>query len=111
MKKLQSPAGRPKSQTSQSQQSQNSKKLCRPTPKDVGPFNVGIALGKMWGAIDELSWASMGYTPSERNHLMLCITRMARIVNKQPRNKKAKAELKMLLQKYEEKFAWLDELW
>jgi predicted metal-dependent enzyme (double-stranded beta helix superfamily) len=64
----------------------------------------------MWSAIDELSWASMGYTPSERNNLMHCITRMASILNKQPKNKRVKEELKMLLQKYEEKYAWLDEI-
>jgi hypothetical protein len=77
----------------------------------VGPFNLGIALGKMWGAIDELSWASMGYVPSERNHLMHCITRMSAILNKQPRNKRVKEELKMLLKTYEDKYAWLDEIW
>jgi len=79
----------------------------------VGPFNIGIALGKINGAIDELVWASMGYNPSERNHLMHCITRMALIVHRYPNseNKKADEELKMLLQKYEEKYAWLDELW
>jgi hypothetical protein len=76
----------------------------------VGPFNLGMALGKMWSAIDELSWASMGYVPSERNNLMHCITRMSSIVNKQPKNKKAKEELTMLLEKYEEKYAWLDEM-
>jgi hypothetical protein len=60
--------------------------------------------------MDELVWASMGYKPSEFNNLTHFIARMALIVQVGPRNTAAKKELKMLLDTYEEKYSWMDEI-
>jgi hypothetical protein len=78
--------------------------------KDVAPFNVGMALQHLEQATDELNWASVGFKPSERNHLARLVTRMALLFRKQPDNKEITIEYNRLLDEYEKKFAWIDRV-